>query len=123
MLVICLFSIFVITRQGRTIHKNCPTIIWNIKNKKGFGIINQTGDFILEPSLKLIKDFNENGTAAYQRLDSKLYGLIDTDGNFLTEPKFDLIGKFHNGYAKVSRNYLYGLIDENGKIVRFFCIC
>ena len=88
-----------------------------VKEKNGFGIIDQTGHFILKPSLKLIKAFSENGIATYQRLGSKLYGLMDSDGNFLTEPKFDMIGKFHNGYAKVKRNYLYGLIDENGQVI------
>ena len=88
-----------------------------VKDKDGFGIIDKTGHFILKPSLKVITAFNKNGIATYQRIDSKLKGLIDNSGNFLTEPEFDLIGKFHNGYAKVSRNYLYGLIDENGKVV------
>lgn len=88
-----------------------------VETKNGFGIITPDGQFVLKPSLKVIKAFNEYGVAAYKKADSRFWGLMDNSGNLLTEPKYEVIGKYHNGYAKVRKNYSYGLIDSLGQLV------
>ncbi len=88
-----------------------------IKEKAGFGIIDRNGKYILKPSLRHIKSFNNSEVTAYKKSDSRFWGLISKQGEFITDAKFDLIGQFKNGYAKIRKGYSYGLIDSTGKIV------
>ena len=43
-------------------------------------------------------------------------GLMDGEGNVIADPVYDSIGSFYGGYAYVSLDDKYGLIDEAGNI-------
>ena len=85
-----------------------------VQDKTGYGVINRVGEYIIKPTFRLIKQFNNSGIAAYKNSDSRLFGLITQEGKILTGTKYDFIGRFENGYAKVKVGYLYGLIDSLG---------
>lgn len=59
-------------------------------------------------------DFNENGIAFY-RIGKKM-GLMDTNAKVILEPTYDAIKPFVDGYARVKKNDLWGMIDVTGKV-------
>lgn len=57
----------------------------------------------------------DQGVAFFKR--GEKIGLLGTDGKFVAEPDYDVIKPFASGYAKASKNGLWGLIDTKGNIL------
>lgn len=60
-------------------------------------------------------EFNQ-GTAFF-RDDTGLVGLINTKQEVLLKPIYQVIRPFHEGYARVKKDNLWGIIDHEGKEV------
>jgi hypothetical protein len=88
-----------------------------------YGYINVKGEEVIKCQYKFAHDF-ENGLAKVA-LDgdgwSYLYGLINTKGEVVLPIEYASIGEFYNGVAcigkKVDEGILYGIVDEEGKLV------
>ena len=50
-----------------------------------------------------------------------LYGICRSSGEIVLEPQFDYIAEYHNGFASVRLDDLWGHIDENGIICIYPC--
>lgn len=63
-----------------------------------------------------IKNYNSNEPISVEDSNDK-YGYIDLSGKKLTKFEYDYASDFHNGYAYVSKNNKYYIIDKNIKTV------
>ena len=82
-------------------------------NKK-FGLKDNSGKVILEPSYDFIYEFKD-GLA--QVLQGGKMGLVTSDGKELLKPAYKYISRFTNGLAQVKTEGKYGLINSAGKIL------
>ena len=83
-----------------------------------WGIIDQTGKFVVEPKFEELWNFDEGGLAL-AKSDGR-WGYIDKSGEFVIEPKFQFAKNFaKNGLApaRVNENDPIGFIDRTGKYV------
>ena len=105
--------------DGQVIRENVTWLyytddIWIIRIGEKYGIIDNYGNFIMEPQDKKFILFNR-GLPGFQ--DNEKFGYIDKFGNEVIAAKFDGIGSFSNGIAKVMINDKWGLIDTSGNFV------
>ena len=78
-----------------------------------FGLINSSGDIIVQPQYECIKDFKDG--LAGVKVGSK-WGFIGRDGKFQIKPRFQYImDGFSDKLACVMENYKYGFIDRTGQ--------
>jgi len=80
------------------------------------GAINKKGDFIVNPYLTKIFDFNDGHAAVnFGGMGDPTMGAIDTNGNVTILGKFEYITKFNEGLASAltSKNG-WGVISHNG---------
>lgn len=89
-----------------------------INNNLRYGLINEKGNFIVEPTYNRIKIGPWN--SAIIELDRK-YGLTDFNGDVIVKPMYDNIEDFdkvnQKNVAKVRFEEKYGLIDDKGNII------
>lgn len=88
-----------------------------VKLKDLYGIINTSGDFIIQPEYSYISDFSE-GLAIAIKEDSFL--VLNENGKILTTKPYNYISIYRNGRALFSqqdeeKGFLYGYLDRNGK--------
>ncbi|MCH5349823.1 MAG: WG repeat-containing protein [Oscillospiraceae bacterium] len=105
---------------------NDGTIVAAESNYK-YGLLDKTGEWIIEPQYDMLDHFNKNGIAEaamydpddYMNINLK-YGWIDRTGSFILEPQFDYIADFSQGLARVQTNGFddpkYGYINKKGEI-------
>ncbi|MDS0527578.1 WG repeat-containing protein [Clostridium sp. SHJSY1] len=103
-----------------------PEIDWVIKNfdsnslsivevKEKWGVIDKSGDFVVEPIYEGINDFGDGLMSA--RLNGKA-GFIDINGNVKIDFKFTDVGPFSEGIAIASIDgEKYGYIDNSGEFI------
>ena len=103
----------------------------------GWGFIDKTGKYIVEPCFNEVGDFYE-GRAWVRVLlrwsfhtkdtvyevrhdfDAKYngkYGFIDEKGEFVVTPQYEEADNFYQGLAAVKINGKWGFIDKNGEMV------
>jgi Zn-dependent metalloprotease len=86
-----------------------------------WGVIDEKGNWIIEPKYKELGHFAENGLIAAIDPESNLHGYLDIKGNWIIPPKF-ISGDYmprdfsKNGLAAVQdqTSRLWGYIDERG---------
>lgn len=85
-----------------------------------YGITDDQGEIKVPFKYDYIsKPYTENGDSTYViiRTNDKCGILTLSDFNETISPTYDSIDTFHEGYATVYLDGMYGLIDENGSIV------
>ena len=88
--------------------------VW--KGGWGYGYIDETDTYVIEPKFQDAMPFSENGLAAVAVSDK--WGYIDKTGAFVIEPQFDRAKSFsENGLAAVEVSGKWGYIDESGVLV------
>jgi len=65
----------------------------------------------------LFEEVQETFTGRYLLRDSSKYGLADRNGREILAPKYDQIIELGNGYVKVERNGLWGILNYNADII------
>lgn len=107
--------------NGKTITLESQYVLDEFRNGVGtirgngkYGLIDITGNVILEPQWDEIRSFYEG--IALAKKDDKTF-VIDITGKVLFESQWDGIGDFHEGIAVISKDGKYGLIDSTGKII------
>ncbi len=93
------------------------------RNKgEGAQLIDLTGQVVTDKifvyesypdGLKLFFD----GLMKVEDYETGLSGYIDIDGNYVVEPKYESAGQYTNGYAKVKKNGVWGIINRKGNEV------
>ncbi len=97
-----------------------------VKTESGWGYIDESGAYVIEPQFYIAYNFMPNGLAIAG--DGSGLGLIDKNGNYILEPiYYNIIEEFDsNGIAKVACNsrivgnervFDWGLINENGECI------
>lgn len=95
---------------------NGEYVLSSAKLNGKYGIINENGEFVVEPRFDYAEWFSDNGLFEVQ-INGK-YGYIDESGNYVTKPKFGETGIFSkNGLANVKSGGMWGYIDESGEFV------
>lgn len=81
-----------------------------------WGLINHTGDFVVEPRFRCIFDLRE-GLAAFKQ--GEKWGFMDKTGKIVIQPQFDdvdfMSAGFSEGTALVTVNGKQGFIDKHGE--------
>lgn len=83
---------------------------------EGYGIIDYSGKYVVEPKYHEIYDF-ENGFALVKMVDAymnKLYGYIDKKGNEIIKPIYAYQDRFDGGFILKSV-ISYGVLDNFGQ--------
>ena len=99
--------------------------MWGFINKEGKRVINfkykDVGDFSegfapvkLETEDTSVKKKKKKGKKKKKKMVFK-WGYIDTTGKVVIEPSFEVAGKFKDGYAIASPEWLFGYIDKTGE--------
>jgi len=89
------------------------------------GVIDRTGQFILEPRYNWIEDFKDGFAQVGQQPSETGYnriGVIDKTGKEIIPPLYWSLDRMSNGYWKGRRedNGKYTLFDENGKQIGLY---
>lgn len=79
-----------------------------------YGLIDNRGDFLIPP---IYEELNETEGDLYIASQKGLYGYLVRTGQPVTSFSFDIAKDFKNGYAVVSKDEKYGLINREGKFV------
>ncbi|MGI9015259.1 MAG: WG repeat-containing protein [Phycisphaerales bacterium] len=80
-----------------------------------WGIIDRTGDYLVEPTYMNGPSFAESDVAPVN-FDGK-WGYIDLQGNIVIEPTFDKARSFSDGCAPFSLDGAWGFIDLGGRVL------
>jgi len=80
-----------------------------------FGLINESGQVVLEPVFDLMAIFPTEGFRDVE-LDGKA-GFVDASGEVMIPLIFDFVGRFSGGLAPFHREGQEGFIDHTGEIV------
>lgn len=107
-----------------------------VEGEQGWGYINESGRYVINPQFEAAYEFAENGLACVQEKNTGLFGYIDKSGKYVIEPKFSSVytdvdtadtdflfieekGFSSNGLALVldPDSMLFGYIDSTGNYV------
>ena len=83
------------------------------KDKKLWGFIDKTGQWVIRPSYRDASKFYE-GLASVK--ENNKYGYIDKEGNFIIKPQFDAAYSFIEGIAKVKVGNKEGYVNKAGEL-------
>jgi hypothetical protein len=83
------------------------------KDKKLWGFIDNTGQWVIRPSYGDASKFYE-GLASVK--ENNKYGYIDKKGNFIIKPQFDAAYSFIEGMAKVKVGNKEGYVNKLGEV-------
>lgn len=92
-----------------------PEIFLPVKEKGKWGVINQYGKIVLQPSYEYIGLFNNLGYATAQK-DGKI-GVIDFKGNILLPFQYQNLQILQNQFLAFREGEKWGLMNTNGKIL------
>lgn len=76
-----------------------------------WGLIDQSGEFVVEPTYDYIYDYQTNGYAIFR--NSSLYGMLDQSGKEILPAVYDSISEFSEGICILQQNGQFILTDEN----------
>lgn len=85
----------------------------------GYNLINEAGQAFTLPDgyeLDWCSGFSEGLMPIYST-ESGLYGFCDQEGTLKIEAVFEAVDAFHEGYASICVNGLWGHIDKTGNII------
>lgn len=89
-----------------------------------YGIVNEKGEWVIEPFADGLSTVNKNGYFFYKPKNSKdsKWGIMNIDGSIVVEPKFyeqGLNPLSDNGFAlaTLGKDEKYGIINEKGEWV------
>ncbi|MEO6490424.1 MAG: PKD domain-containing protein [Ferruginibacter sp.] len=85
-----------------------------VKKNGKWGYINETGKMVIPTKYDIVFDFKERSTVV---LKGSKWFLINTAGIILKELDITIFYGFENGYAKVEKEGLTGIMDLSGKII------
>ena len=80
----------------------------------GYGYVNRTGKFVLEPQFESALPFSDFLAAV--KKEGK-WGYINGEGKFVIEPRFENAFLFSDGAAAVQDNGKWGFINRSGKFL------
>src|ERR1700689_5317455 len=87
-----------------------------VRVKNRWGVINASGDFVIQPKLWSWCRFRD-GLASLATRNGK-WGVIDRAGSFIIQPKYDSIGPFEDGMALIRigdrEKARFGFVDKTG---------
>jgi hypothetical protein len=88
-------------------------------SKKGkWGLINLSGEVILEPVFDDIEEFDGSyAKVMIRKDDGRLYGMIDTAGEVILPIEYEHITKWENGYYVVSANNSHSLLTPSLNVI------
>jgi len=82
-----------------------------------YGYINTKGEYIVEPIFSLAEDFRD-GVAVVMVKGNTYSGCIDKDGNYVIPPIVKgKIMRYCGDVAIYQDNFLYGLVNKEGKVI------
>lgn len=87
----------------------------NERNKIRYGLMNQEGEVFIPFEYKRINPLGQSLFAVSKDLFS--YEVFDGNGKKLINEKYDSVGTFQDGYARIYKNGMQGVIDPAGKVV------
>lgn len=92
-----------------------------VKKNDKYGFINEAGEIVIEPVWDYADYFRSNGLCWVEDKEKDCSYLMDVKGNLLSDP-VDIPGEgnyydFSEGLAAVSRDGLFGFMNEKGDIV------
>jgi hypothetical protein len=76
-----------------------------------YGLIDKSGGFLIQPSYEELTDVSED---IYMGVKDDLSGYVKRNGDTLTGFVFDVANEFRDGYAIVSNDEKYGLVNTGG---------
>lgn len=88
-----------------------------VRKGKYYGLINEQGNFMVEPKYESINGFSEGRAVV---IDNSGFKVIDEKGKEVTNKAYDFISNYKNSRALFSNNdgkgkYPYGYLDLDGK--------
>jgi len=87
-----------------------------VGNKRG--VIDRTGQFVVEPRYDWIEDFKDGYAYVGQpEKGMNRIGLIDKTGKELIKPLYDPLDRMSNGFWKAAKDDKYDLFDKNGNLI------
>ncbi|MDY6085120.1 MAG: WG repeat-containing protein [Dialister sp.] len=100
-------------KEARYFEYGAAPVLDEAKNL--WGVINEKGKYIAQPSYKATGPSYSDGLLAVQNKNT-LWGFIDTEGNEVVKPIYKaVIPRFSEGYTAVQEeNNLWGFIDAKG---------
>lgn len=87
---------------------------WNEGGK--YGLINTKGEIVLPVEYDEIMNFDQIDRSRWMIKKDSLWGLIDDKARVVVVPRYEDM-KYYHGYATVSKNKKWGLINKRGKEV------
>lgn len=80
-----------------------------------YGFIDKNGKEVIKPQYRYVDDFYDGISIVELKVgDKRLKGAIDKTGRIIADCKYTNFFRFENGYAILSDENYYGLIDKNG---------
>jgi hypothetical protein len=79
-----------------------------------YGLMNETGDWVVLPKYKLVSNFFED--MASVSLGGRL-GFIDSKGRNIIPCIYQSVGAFHNGLTWFKEGKKYGFLNKEGEVV------
>ncbi len=83
------------------------------EGRRSYGVINTSGEFVIEPKYDEIKDF-VGGISAVR--SGRSWVVVDKNGNLVSKDKFDDVGELSNGLINVKKGN-WGFIDSLGDVL------
>lgn len=83
-------------------------------NDKGYGIINKSGQTVLDARYAFIDNF-DNGIAVF--VENNQAGILDNTGKVLIQARYEEIFRFDQKHYLIQQNGLKGLISNTGETV------
>ena len=91
--------------------KNFQNGMAQVTEKKLYGMIDKSGNYIIPPNFNNIEVFN--GDMARARIGK--WGYVDKTGNWLVSPQFDGLQDISEDLAAAKQGKAWGYIDKTGK--------
>mgnify|MGYP000278808951 CR=1 FL=1 len=89
--------------------------------QNGWGLINKKGEWLLKPQFEWLGGFQDGLAVVFNNnkddYSKSRYGYIDTTGKLVLPLQYTTAASFSEGFAKVSIDSVYGVIDKSGKFI------
>lgn len=85
-----------------------------VREEGGFGYINKSGEYVIEPKFKNAKSFSD-GLAAAEQDDQ--WGFINASGEWAIEPQFEKVKYFNSGIAMANKDGEWQYITKSGTVL------
>ncbi|MBR4626050.1 MAG: WG repeat-containing protein, partial [Alphaproteobacteria bacterium] len=85
----------------------------------GWGYIDTTGNFVVEPKFSFAYPFDRYGYAIVE--NNRRMGLINSTGKIIVPPIYDDVF-VNQGVIFATLNKKWGILDSNGQLIRFITV-